>query len=639
MKKILLLITIAFVGMNGFAQVPTNFLVYRQDFNGNYTDTSSFGPAISNINTASLTTDAFNNSSAAGNFNLGETIEYPFSSNSQLMAGPTQMSISVKVNFDSVWLNGLANNQYVTFLKLGETYMRLLKTGGSYFLQCGVFNNNPTSGSFGYLGVSGYVADISNGWNTITMTYGPELPPNIGGALRVYYNGEYMGNAMRAVITPDNQPTAYNSATEKLILGKTISSNNNFKGKIDKVLIYSVRLTPAEVLAIQTEQPFISNLTTTNVSSTSKTVSYNLNANGSSTTSIIRYGTSPTTLTNSVTGGTATGTNTTPINITLTGLTAATRYYFQVEATNSSGTTLSNIYDEVPSSNVVKFPFNNNLVSSDGLKTLTVYSGSTPTFVENRFGEVNKAVYINNQILTSTISGLPLLRNSRSVSFWIKRVSDITHTIFSWGNASTSSAYGAYVTNGGSAANFVNFTWGSGNDYFGSAPYTTNWDHYVLVYKNESPSSGTVTTYKNGTQIFTTSSSLNTGGNETLLIGAYPNGTGNTSNMYLDDFTIFDTALTATEALAVYNSESTLTNQEFNSQNLKATIYPNPTSDNFSIEMENEVKLVEIYSLQGQKVVTSTSKDINVSTLSRGMYLVRIEDSNNAIATQKLIIK
>ena len=55
--------------------------------------------------------------------------------------------------------------------------------------------------------------------------------------------------------------------------------------------------------------------------------------------------------------------------------------------------------------------------------------------------------------------------------------------------------------------------------------------------------------------------------------------------------------------------------------------------------MENEVKSVEIYSLQGQKVLTSNSKNINVSNLSKGMYLVRIEDSNNAVSTQKLIIK
>ena len=55
--------------------------------------------------------------------------------------------------------------------------------------------------------------------------------------------------------------------------------------------------------------------------------------------------------------------------------------------------------------------------------------------------------------------------------------------------------------------------------------------------------------------------------------------------------------------------------------------------------MENEVKSVEIYSIQGQKVMSATSKNVNVSNLSKGMYLVRIEDENNAVATQKVVIE
>ena len=68
-------------------------------------------------------------------------------------------------------------------------------------------------------------------------------------------------------------------------------------------------------------------------------------------------------------------------------------------------------------------------------------------------------------------------------------------------------------------------------------------------------------------------------------------------------------------------------------------IYPNPATNNFTIETENDIKSVEIYSIQGQKVSTSNSKNIDVSNLSKGMYMVRIEDSNNAIATQKLVLE
>lgn len=74
-------------------------------------------------------------------------------------------------------------------------------------------------------------------------------------------------------------------------------------------------------------------------------------------------------------------------------------------------------------------------------------------------------------------------------------------------------------------------------------------------------------------------------------------------------------------------------------QKLNFSLYPNPASDYFTIEMENEIKSVEIYSLQGQKVLTSNSKIITVSDLSEGIYFVRIEDQNSAFSAQKLIVK
>ena len=106
----------------------------------------------------------------------------------------------------------------------------------------------------------------------------------------------------------------------------------------------------------------------------------------------------------------------------------------------------------------------------------------------------------------------------------------------------------------------------------------------------------------------------------------------------VDDLKIFNTALNTAEVELLYNS-SLLTTQNFQANNLKAKLYPNPASDNFTIEMENEVKSIEIYSLQGHKVMNSNTKNVNVSSLSKGMYLVRIEDENNAVSTQKLIIK
>lgn len=81
----------------------------------------------------------------------------------------------------------------------------------------------------------------------------------------------------------------------------------------------------------------------------------------------------------------------------------------------------------------------------------------------------------------------------------------------------------------------------------------------------------------------------------------------------------------------------TLSTNEFNTNNLKFNLYPNPSTDFVNISLDSEIKSVEIYSLQGQKVTASTEKEINVSGLSNGIYMVRVEDENGAIATQKLM--
>ena len=76
-----------------------------------------------------------------------------------------------------------------------------------------------------------------------------------------------------------------------------------------------------------------------------------------------------------------------------------------------------------------------------------------------------------------------------------------------------------------------------------------------------------------------------------------------------------------------------------NEQKTKFNLYPNTTSDNFTIEIDLNIKSVELYSLQGQKILTSTTKNVNVSNLSKGIYLVQIQDENNNISTQKLIVQ
>lgn len=69
------------------------------------------------------------------------------------------------------------------------------------------------------------------------------------------------------------------------------------------------------------------------------------------------------------------------------------------------------------------------------------------------------------------------------------------------------------------------------------------------------------------------------------------------------------------------------------------TIYPNPVNNVLNIETELKLQSVEIYNTQGQKVLSSNQKQINVSNLATGIYIVRIQDVDNKIATEKIVIK
>ena len=75
----------------------------------------------------------------------------------------------------------------------------------------------------------------------------------------------------------------------------------------------------------------------------STSVAYSLNANGLATTSLVRYGLASGNLSNQVTGSSSSGTSAIAAFANLSGLLPSTTYYFQIEATNSAGTSSSPI--------------------------------------------------------------------------------------------------------------------------------------------------------------------------------------------------------------------------------------------------------------------------------------------------------
>ncbi|WP_040253673.1 PQQ-dependent sugar dehydrogenase [Psychroserpens mesophilus] len=87
---------------------------------------------------------------------------------------------------------------------------------------------------------------------------------------------------------------------------------------------------------------------------------------------------------------------------------------------------------------------------------------------------------------------------------------------------------------------------------------------------------------------------------------------------------------------------SILSVPEFEEQ--KVTMTPNPASDNLNINSDNNtINSISITDLKGsmllsQQNISVSDKNIDISFLSKGIYLVKIEISNNTTTVKKLVV-
>jgi hypothetical protein len=87
----------------------------------------------------------------------------------------------------------------------------------------------------------------------------------------------------------------------------------------------------------------------------------------------------------------------------------------------------------------------------------------------------------------------------------------------------------------------------------------------------------------------------------------------------------------------VFDLNTLLSNKEVNSNNF--SLYPNPTKNNLTINLLNSDTLQKavIYNSLGQEVLQSTQTNIDVSSLSKGVYIVEVQTSTGK-GSEKLII-
>ncbi|MEO8235116.1 MAG: LamG-like jellyroll fold domain-containing protein [Flavobacterium sp.] len=316
----------------------------------------------------------------------------------------------------------------------------------------------------------------------------------------------------------------------------------------------------------------------------------------------------------------------------LTSLSANTTYYWRVRATTSTGFVYSNAYSFTttaiaPSGNFPQiFNFNSSVKNIEN--SISFEIGPNDTYGDDRNGNPNSAIQLANGTQT-LVPNIPVGNSARSFSIWIKPTSiGSDNHVFGYGMASGESAYGISFN----ASTVYNFAWNT-NISASNSSLLNQWHHIVTTYD----ASQNAKMYIDGALVSNQNRpNWNTASNSYFYLGDRFGSDNNSFVGYLDDLKIYNYALSQADITSLYTN-NTLSSQDFNQNNLKVSLYPNPANDVLNIETDLELKSIEIYNIQGQKVLSSTQKQINVSDLAAGIYMVKIQDAKNAIATKKFM--
>ncbi|WP_220764490.1 LamG-like jellyroll fold domain-containing protein [Flavobacterium sp. UMI-01] len=367
------------------------------------------------------------------------------------------------------------------------------------------------------------------------------------------------------------------------------------------------------------------------VTQTTATINYTLNANGSNATSKV-YTLDGGIIQTEITGVPATGTTNTAGSVTFTGLMPNTQYYYRIEATNSNGfeiTDLLTFTTAAPPQLIAEYTFNNTPNNVNGNSPFGHFFGLS--YTSDRQENPNSALSLTGNGAIAEITGLPYGSNSRTVSFWVKTTTlDPNYNyVFHYGDAANGNGFLF------KPAQSIFFASSGGNNSITTSHTNNTWYHYVCTYDGT-----TSKIYKNGILISSVAAIWNTVNNpynqDFFRLGLTEYDSTGFFSGAIDDLKIYNYALNQADITSLYSTNN-LSTTNFSKNNLEASIYPNPASDILNIQMEKELKLATIYSVLGIQVLSSTDKQINVSSLSSGNYFVRVEAVDGAVTTQKIV--
>lgn len=291
---------------------------------------------------------------------------------------------------------------------------------------------------------------------------------------------------------------------------------------------------------------------------------------------------------------------------------------------------------------IQEFNFNGTL--SNTSKTI-LFLGDAK-YVKDRTGTANSALHIANNVLEASISNLPLSNSKRTISIWVK-YNDITAANYIWGYGSLANAqyFGLLQQSTTTSRSDLNLAgWGPENDVIVSTAIVSGiWYNYTVTYDGL-----TAKIYRNGELIKSSISPRKI--TSSVVFGIGKIGPAVSMNADIDDLKIYDVALTAEEVVGIYNSGSILALNDAviasankaaaKNGNVKVTKKTVSTDANRSAVLSNpvetmSVKVSEVYSSQGLKVLSTDKNGIDISALPEGTYLLKISNVLQQDSTSK----
>jgi len=87
----------------------------------------------------------------------------------------------------------------------------------------------------------------------------------------------------------------------------------------------------------------------------------------------------------------------------------------------------------------------------------------------------------------------------------------------------------------------------------------------------------------------------------------------------------------------VFDNSPALSNESITKDDTQLSIYPNPVRNTLSVKGASKVTSLQIYNVTGQEVLRSSEATVNTSSLTKGVYILKVAQENGAISTKRFI--